>query len=108
MLGAIWVKAPAARYVAAVTDIERFERGENFRVTKKISTPPRLEDFAELRLPPEDVADLKSCRVGSCEIKLGENALARMRKEIDWSKKSATADAEHDFLAEPVSPVSTI
>jgi hypothetical protein len=94
VLGAIWVKAPAARYVAAVTDIERFERGENFRVTKKISTPPRLEDFAELRLPPEDVADLKSCRVGSCEIKLGDNALARMRKEIDWSKRSATADAE--------------
>jgi hypothetical protein len=94
VLGAIWVKAPAARYVAAVTDIEQFEKGENFRVTKKISDPPRIEDFAALRLPPDDVADLKSCRVGSCELKLSEDALNRMRKTIDWSKSTATADAE--------------
>jgi hypothetical protein len=94
VLGAIWVKAPVARYVAAVTDIEQFEKGENFRVTRKISDPPRIEDFAALKLPPDDVADLKSCRVGSCELKLGEDALNRMRKTIDWSKSTATADAE--------------
>jgi hypothetical protein len=94
VLGAIWIKAPAARYIAAVTDIERFERGENFRVTKKISDPPRIEDFAALKLPPDDVRDLKSCRVGSCEFKLSEEALNRMRKTIDWSKSTATADAE--------------
>ena len=94
VLGAIWVKAPIGRYVAAVTDIETFEKGPSFRVTKKISDPPRLEDFAALTLPPDDLADLKTCRVGSCELKLGENALNRMRKEIDWSKSSAPADAD--------------
>ena len=40
VFGAIWVKAPISRYVAAVRDIEQFEKGENFRVTKKVSTPP--------------------------------------------------------------------
>jgi hypothetical protein len=94
VLGAIWVNAPVARYVAAVTDIEQFEKGANFRVTKKISDPPRIEDFAALELPADDVSDLKSCRVGSCELKLGEDALNRMRKAIDWSKRTATADAE--------------
>jgi hypothetical protein len=94
VFGAVWIKAPVQRYVAAAKDIERFESGANFLVTKKISTPPRLEDFAALRLPPDDVADLKSCRVGACEMKLSEASLMQVRKEIDWSKPTAQADAE--------------
>ena len=31
----------------AVADIERFERGENFLMTKRISDPPRLEAGGE-------------------------------------------------------------
>jgi hypothetical protein len=94
IFGAVWIKAPIARYVAAVKDIEQFEKGESFLVTKRISSPPRLEDFAQLTLPPDDLADLKDCTVGSCELKLGEPALARIKKEVDWSKPTATADVE--------------
>jgi len=94
VFGAIWVAAPMDRYVTAVRDIEQFEKGDNFLVTKKISNPPKLEDFAQLRVPPDDVEDLKSCKVGDCEIKLSEVALTRIRKEIDWSKPTATADVE--------------
>jgi len=94
VFGAVWVAAPVSGYVAAVKNIEQFEKGENFRVTKKISSPPRAEDFAAMDLPDDDVADLRRCRVGSCELKLSEGALARVRKEIDWSKPTARADAE--------------
>jgi hypothetical protein len=94
VFGAVWVNAPMARYVAAVRDIEQFEKGENFRVTKKISDPPRLEDFAALKLPPEDIADLRTCRVGSCELKLSESTIKRLRGETDWSKPTATSDVE--------------
>lgn len=94
VFGVVWVKAPVARYVAAISDIERFEQGENFRVTKKVSSPPRLEDFAQLTLPADDLVDLKSCRVGACELKLSESSLNRVRKEIDWSKPTAPADVE--------------
>src|SRR5262245_52399698 len=45
VFGAVYVQAPVAKYVAAVKDIEQFEKGDNFLVTKKVSTPPRLEDF---------------------------------------------------------------
>ena len=58
VLGAMWVVAPAERYIAAVRDIEQFEKGESFLVTKKVSSPPRLEDFAALRIPSDDVDDL--------------------------------------------------
>ena len=94
IFGAVWVNAPIARYVAAVKDIESFEKGDNFLVTKRISNPPRLEDFDKLTLPPDDISDLKTCKVGDCELKLGEAALTRIQKETDWSKPTATADVE--------------
>ena len=97
VFGAEWVNAPASRYIAAVKDIEQFEKGESFLVTKRISSPPRLEDFAALTLPPDDMADLKACKVGSCELKLGEDALLCIRNEIDWSKTTATTDVEGLF-----------
>ena len=42
--------------------------------------------------PKEDVDNLKRCTVGKCELKLSEAALARIKKEVDWSKPTATAD----------------
>jgi hypothetical protein len=97
IFGAIWINAPIARYAAAVRDIETFERGNNFLVTKRISSPPRLEDFDRLSLPPEDFADLKACKVGRCEIKVSEEALKRIQAEVDWSKPSAPADVDRSI-----------
>jgi hypothetical protein len=93
VFGAIWIDAPIRRYVDAVTDIEAFERGGGFKVTKRISAPPRLEDFSQLRLPDEDLDDLRRCRVGDCDVKLGEQALIRFRSEIDWRAPNARVAA---------------
>ena len=97
IFGAVWVNAPIARYVSAVKDIESFEKGGNFLVTKRISDPPRLEDFDQLSLPPEDIEDLKTCKVGDCEVKLGETAVTRIQRETDWSKPNAATDVERSI-----------
>jgi hypothetical protein len=94
VFGAIWIAAPAAKYVTALKDIENFEKGAGFRATKKVSEPARLEDFAPLVLPDDDLRDLKSCRVGDCELKLSAEALARVRKEVDWARPDAKAQVE--------------
>jgi hypothetical protein len=94
VFGIVWVNAPIAKYIAAVRDIERFEQGEGYAVSKRVSTPPRLSDFDRMTLPDEDVTDLRSCRVGDCEVKLSEASLKRIKAEIDWKKPSAKADVE--------------
>lgn len=94
VFSAAWINAPAQSYVDAVNDIESFERGGGFRITKRISDPPRIEDFAQLTLPESDVADLRSCRVGECEVKLSQSALEELRAGIDWSKPTAHADVQ--------------
>ena len=54
IFGAVWVAAPITRYVEAVKNIEEFEKGDNL-VTKRISSPPRFEDFNKLSLPQNDL-----------------------------------------------------
>jgi len=93
VFGAEWIDAPVHDYVRAIEDIERFESGGGFQVTKRISDPPVLEDFAKLNLNEEDVADLQTCRVGDCQLKMGKDDIARFHREIQWSKPTAIADA---------------
>ncbi|HEY3042480.1 MAG TPA: hypothetical protein VGJ39_00540 [Vicinamibacterales bacterium] len=94
VFGAVWIDALPGDYVRLVKDIERFERGGAFRMTKRISDPPQLADFAALHIPDDDLADLRTCKVGNCEIKLSAEALERIRKTIDWTKPTSKADAE--------------
>jgi len=86
VFGATWVDASIDAYVSAVRDVERLEQGENFVVTKKIGDPPHIDDFAQMHVPDDDAADLRTCRVGQCQIKLPQSAIDRIRREVDWSK----------------------
>lgn len=94
LFGAIWINGSTDDYVRLVKDIEQFERGGPFRITKRISDPPQPSDFAALKLPQEDLASLRTCKVGDCEIKLAESALLRVRQSVDWSKPDAASAAE--------------
>ena len=106
VFGAIWIDAQPAAYVRLVKDIERFERGGPFRITKSITDPPQLRDFASLNLPDEDIGSLKTCRVGDCDIKLSQEAVERIRQSIDWNNPAAHEDARalfrkllHEYVA---------
>lgn len=93
VLGAVWVNAPAGAYVEQVKNIEQFERGGGFRITKRISDPPRADDFAALTISDEDFEDLKTCRIGDCALKLDADGVQALRANVDWRKPTANADA---------------
>jgi hypothetical protein len=84
VFGAVWVDAPMRRYVEQVKDIEHFERGSGFKLTRRISATPTAADFADMRVPDEDAADLRTCRPGNCNMKLDGKALERFQTEINW------------------------
>lgn len=93
VFGGVWVNAAASQYVAAVNDIERFERGGSVRVTKRISDPPQPADFEGLSITDEDFRDLKDCAIGNCALKVGEEGLREFRAAVDWRRPTARADA---------------
>jgi hypothetical protein len=93
VLGAVWVNAPPARYAEQVKNIEQFERGGSFRITKRISEPPRADDFAALTISDQDFKDLKDCKIGDCVLKLDADGVQTLRAEVDWRTPTAKADA---------------
>ena len=90
VFGAIWINAATSKYVARIKDIENMEKGGAFHVTKKISDPPKLEDFADLQLPDEDIRDLRGCKVGDCEVKLSATALQTLRSQSAGIRRQKT------------------
>lgn len=97
VFGAIWINAPAAEYVRQVKNIEQFEKGGAFRVTKKISSPPTLDDFAELQLPERDVRDLRKCTPGDCDVQLSAKGLEAFKTQVRWGTRSEKSDADAAF-----------
>lgn len=97
VFGAVWVNASPAEYVRRVTNIEDFEKGGGFRVTKKISDPPKLEDFAQLELPADDVKDLRRCKPGDCDVKLSAKGLEAFITQVRWGTRTEKADADAAF-----------
>lgn len=82
--GIIRINAPAERTVETLRDIERFERGKGFLQTKRLSEPPRLDDFSSFQVNQEDFAALRRCRPGDCDVKLGQS-LFPILAAINWS-----------------------
>jgi hypothetical protein len=93
VLGVVWVNARPGLYVEQVKNIEQFERGGAFRLTKRISNPPSADDFAALAISDQDFEDLKGCKLGDCVLKLDADGVQRLRAEVDWGKPTAKADA---------------
>jgi transcriptional regulator with XRE-family HTH domain len=91
--GAVRVAVPAARMIEVMRDVERLEQGGGFLATRRISSPATLDDMAALRLPAQDVADLRRCRPGRCEVKLGDGAFSALAA-IDWRGPDAEAEVQ--------------
>ncbi len=86
--GAVHVRAAAGRVAGVLQDVERLESGAGFIRTRRLSSPPRLDDFRDLELPAQDVASLRRCRPGDCDVKLGKGAFDLLAK-FDWSAPNA-------------------
>ena len=89
VFGAVWIDAPIEGFVEAQMDIESFETGDAVLAIKKLSEPPKLEDFATLKIPEEDLDALPDCKVGDCDVKVDEPNLLRLQEEVDWSAPDA-------------------
>ena len=88
--GVIRIDRPAARTIDVIRNIETLESGKGFLHTRKLSTPPKLDDFAAFTVDKDDVNDLRKCRPGKCAVKLGKPAMDAVAR-LDWSAPTVAA-----------------
>jgi hypothetical protein len=104
VVGGVKVGASAEAFVDRARRIEEFKRGPDVLQIGRFSNPPRPADLDSLSVDRTDV-DLRRCRVGSCDIRLSAQAIARVQREIDWTAPDAdkrSADLFKDILFQHV------
>jgi hypothetical protein len=77
-------------------DVRKFRQVPQIPEMGLFSSPAKIEDLKGLTHPPDDIAALKRCKPGSCDVKLGTKGLEAVSK-IDWSAADAEARAVATF-----------
>jgi hypothetical protein len=80
--------------VALARDVRRFRKVPQIPEMGLFSSPAKIEDLKGLTHPPDDIAALRRCKPGSCDVKIGTKGLEMVSK-IDWK----AADAEKQAIA---------
>src|SRR5437899_4405651 len=80
-----WVRAPKECFVEKMKDIEQFKKNPAVLQIGKFQNPARKRDLDRLTLDADEVAALRSCRVGNCGVKLPAATIERLRREVNWS-----------------------
>jgi hypothetical protein len=93
VLGAVRIGAKPDRLVDWFKDIASFRRAAELGAARRLSAPPRLDDFAELSLDSGELAALQACRPGNCDLRLGDQGMDRFQKGVDWTAADAARQA---------------
>jgi hypothetical protein len=80
--------------IALAWDVRKFKKVPQIPEMGLFSSPAKIEDLNGLTHPPDDIAALKKCKPGSCDVKLGTKGM-EMAAKIDWK----AADAEKKAVA---------
>jgi hypothetical protein len=73
-------------------DVKRFREVPQIPELGHFSNPAKVQDLQGLTHPPDDIAALKKCKPGSCDVKLGTKGLELVSK-IDWKAPDADKQA---------------
>ena len=63
----------------------------------KFSNVPTVQDLSSLTLSDSDIADLKTCTVGDCKLKLSAAMIQRFQNTIDWNAADYKEQANQLF-----------
>lgn len=94
--GVVKTAGTVDQLLALARDVQKFRQVPQIPEMGRFSTPAKLEDLKGLDHPPADIAALKSCKPGSCDVKLGTKGLETVSK-MNWSGADADRRATAIF-----------
>jgi hypothetical protein len=86
IVGVAHLQATSACFVAQLQDIENFKKNPAVLRVRKFGRTVAPRDLKEFSLETGDLAGLRNCRVGDCNVKLPIAAVKRLGRDIDWSR----------------------
>ena len=89
VVGAVRIPDDKERLVRWIRDVEGFRKAAELGVSRRIHSPPTINDFGDLALDSGELAALQRCQPGDCALRLGDQAIQRFRAEVDWAAPDA-------------------
>ncbi len=96
VVGVARLRATATCFVAQLQDIENFKKNPSVLRIRKFVRPVAPRDLEGFRLEADDLAALRNCRVGDCDVRLPLAAMERFAR-LDWSQPHSDTQAQSIF-----------
>ena len=96
VIAAVKIRAPRQRVLDYYGQMISYVDGKVTLAFGRFSTPPALGDVKNLSFDGDEISDLRSCKPGDCDIRLGGAAIEALQKSVDWSAADA-ADRVNAF-----------
>ena len=93
ILGAVRIDASPERLVLWFKDVASFRKAAELGLSRRLSDPPSVGDFADLSLDANELSALRTCRPGNCDLRMGDRAIQRFQTEVDWTAADAARRA---------------
>jgi hypothetical protein len=88
-IAAVKIRAPLAPVVSYYGQMVAYVDGQVTLGFGRFSTPAAAGDVAQLALDRDEANDLKTCRPGDCDIRIGGSAINAIQSTIDWNAPDA-------------------
>ena len=89
VLAAVRINGQASRLAGWLRDVANFRKAAELGVSHRLSAQPQIGDFADLSLDADELAALRECRPGKCDLLLGDKAIASFQADVDWTSPDA-------------------
>ena len=93
VFGAVRIDATADRLVYWLKQVATFRKAAELGLSRRLSNPPQIGDFADLSLDANELSALRACRPGNCDLMIGDKAIQRFQSEVNWAASDAAARA---------------
>ena len=91
---AIKVRTARAQTTAYYGQMVAYVDGQVTLGFGRFSNPPVLDDVKGLTLDQDEIAALRSCKPGNCDLRIGGVGLTTLRNAIDWKAPDAAERAQ--------------
>ena len=105
-LAAVKIRAPRKQVVEYYGRMVSYIDGEVTKGFGRFSNPPTLADVKGMSLDAAEVAQVKSCQPGDCDLRFSGNAISKVRTAVDWNGADPAGQVNALFRQSAVDYVS--
>src|SRR5262249_4654323 len=92
VVGVVRIAARAEGFVGGIRKIESLRKESPTLQIGRFGPTPAMSDLQSLVIDDSELEDLRKCRVGDCDIKVGAAAM-ELARNVDWNARDAHAQA---------------